>query len=198
MFDFLREQRRARLQSQEEFSALIRRLASMNSEAQVAQRAVTFVDSDGTVRTSSGGPTGNWSPSGVPGVVRIPTGGRITWGAGVNPQTDRRLLADLQACLDELGYTVYLTDALRAPNARHGATRSRHKRGKALDIGLVNGQTARLSNQAALDMVRWFQGKGYVVEGTVGGRPGFLFGPCGHAWNPSGFDHSTHLHLSVP
>ncbi len=145
--------------------------------------------------------SGPWRSPLPPGQVPVPNAGNIhVQDRESERHTDQRLLNDLTQALTELGLTVTITDAARSAHAGYGAKNSRHIQGKALDIGLVNGKTASLANPDAVRLVQWFISRGYVTEGGghSGGHAAFLFGPIGSRWNPSGFDHSTHIHLSVP
>lgn len=110
---------------------------------------------------------------------------------------DAQLYSDLVTALRELGFTVLITDAFRGSRERVGAKGSRHKRGKALDIGLVNGRTASLQNPDCVTLTRWFIAHGYVPGGERGNDRALLLGPVGTRWNRTNIDHTTHLHISI-
>ena len=112
--------------------------------------------------------------------------------------TDGRLLQDLQTALAATNCTVVITDALREQHSTVGAEHSRHKSGRALDIGVVNGEIARLQNTSAMRLVNWFLQHGYRGGSEVPGQPTVLFGPVGSALNQTPFNHHTHIHISVP
>jgi hypothetical protein len=148
--------------------------------------------------------SGQWNPAVGPGQVPISNSGRITILDRESERfTDARLLADLNQALTELNLSVTISDATRSSHATYGAGNSRHHRGKALDIAVVNNKPAALGhprwpdNQEAVRLAQWFINRGYG-PGEHGNRPGLLFGPVGTVWNTSSFNHNNHLHLSVP
>jgi hypothetical protein len=117
---------------------------------------------------------------------------------------DSRLLSDLQAAIRELGLLVEISDALRLPGETVGAgSRSRHMRGKALDISKVNGRSASLdhpsrpTNHDAVNLVRWFIRRGYTPGTESGTDRCVLFGNGSYRWNLTSVPHHHHIHISV-
>ena len=111
---------------------------------------------------------------------------------------DGQLLEELKTALQELGITCGVFSALRRGNGVGAGSGSRHNRGKALDIDPINGRDAALHNPDAIRLVEWFIAHGYTPGSERSGQRGLLFGPCGHRWNKTQYNHDNHLHISIP
>jgi hypothetical protein len=111
---------------------------------------------------------------------------------------DGQLLEELKTALQELGITCGIFSALRRGSGVGAGSRSRHNRGKALDIDPINGRDAALHNPDAVRLVEWFIAHGYHPGSELPGKRGLLFGPVGHRWNKTQYNHDNHLHISIP
>jgi hypothetical protein len=151
--------------------------------------------------------------------VKIPNGFRQknsagqTWGIDVQQDeirggtdvTDGQLLQELEQGLRELGFVCLITDALREQSEHVGAPNSRHKAGKALDIGSIGpaSDVRRATmdhptlpdNPYAVQFVSWLINHGYTAGSESGQERAVLFGSG--RWNRTGIDHRTHIHISI-
>lgn len=200
--------RRSRLQSRtlSDYDTEIQRLAAsydrpswlqdaagaVQSAVQVANAALGGAVAVGQVFFGNLVSQGQASLRGLPGItVDEPV---------ATSHADSRLRDALQQALADPALSIRsirISDAARDANETVGARNSRHKRGKAIDIDLVDGKSATLGNPAAVKLAEWLIARGFG-PGERTGQPGLLFGPVGTRWNSSSFDHSTHLHFSVP
>jgi hypothetical protein len=112
---------------------------------------------------------------------------------------DQNLWAILKIVVDHLALTVNVNSIDTGQHVVH----SRHASGRAVDINRVGAVTqtpgqATLANAAAMRLVRHLQEHGFHVGEGAPPRPGLLFGPVHTPLNPTGIDHATHLHMSIP
>lgn len=192
----LQQARRSRFQTQTatDYDLVLKRLAAAYDPPQgltpdgAAPTAEGAFSIGGAPRTSGT----RVSLRGIPGLtVDEPTAESFTDAAVRNVLQEA--LAEPSLGIHSLG----ISDALRDPDASYGAQGSRHKAGTAVDISLVNGRAATLNNPDAVRLARWLLARGFGPS-EPRGKPGMIFGPIGHAWNATSFDHRTHIHLSVP
>lgn len=111
---------------------------------------------------------------------------------------DENLWAVLKTAVDTLRLALNINSI---DTGKHVPT-SRHYTGRAVDINKVGAagtvwRQATLHNSDAMRLVRWLQAHGFRA-GEGGPWPAVIFGPPHSALNPTGVDHSSHLHVSLP
>lgn len=76
------------------------------------------------------------------------------------------------------------------------APKSRHYRGAAVDIDVVNGRPATLANLDAARFWRWLKREGFR-SGEREPWSSVLWGPVRSPGNPTAYPHNSHLHVSL-
>jgi len=110
--------------------------------------------------------------------------------------------AHLWGCLKIAADQLTLCLNVNSIDTGKHAKRSRHYEGRAVDINHIQRpqgavQQATMGNPHARRLALYLLGSGFKV-GEGGNWPAILFGPPHSAYNPTGVDHSTHMHVSLP
>jgi len=111
---------------------------------------------------------------------------------------DANLWGALKVASDDLNVTLQVNSfdtGTHSPNSRHYA-------GLAADINKMGDkrstwQQVTMNNRFAVEFVDLFLAAGWRIGEGDPTRAGILLGPPHSRWNPTGIDHTTHLHLSI-
>lgn len=110
--------------------------------------------------------------------------------------------ANLFACLKIIVDTLALKININSIDTGTHSPNSRHYGGRAIDTNKVNkvGQKGwkqqTQSNPLSIAIVELCRREGWHI-GEGGNFPGVLLGPPWSSFNPTAWDHATHLHLSI-
>lgn len=111
---------------------------------------------------------------------------------------DANLFGALKVIVDSLKIAINVNSV---DTGRH-STNSRHYDHRAVDtnkvrkIGNKSWQQQAQSNRLSIAIVNLALENGWHI-GEGGNFPGVLLGPPWSTFNPTAFDHATHLHLSI-
>ena len=112
---------------------------------------------------------------------------------------DTHLFSVLTSAADDLRLVLEVNSVDTALNVH--APGSRHASGRAVDMNKIGpfpgvAKQATLNNPHAMKLVQYLRVNGWHV-GEGGNWPAILFGSVHTSLNPSIYDHSTHLHVSI-
>lgn len=111
---------------------------------------------------------------------------------------DANLFGALKVIVDTLRVKINVNSidtGTHSPNSRHYANRAIDSN-KIARVGKADWQQQTATNPLSLDFMRLCLDSGWHI-GEGGNWPGVLLGPPFTVFNPTPYDHATHLHMSI-